>query len=760
MDFPKNFIAATTESATLYQSIPSYYFRKKLELSRGVKKASLLICGLGFYRFWVNDKELTKGFLSPYITNPDNVLDYDVYDITGELFQGKNVLGFQLGNGMQNSFGGFVWDFDKASFRSAPKMACRLFIEYVDGSVEDIESDESFLVAPSPLLKDDLRLGEIYDANHEIKGWSEIDFDDSGWKNAMQAITPKGKAFICQAKPIEVVRELKPVAITFGEWLPGLSKVPHYGYIYDFGLNSSGLAKLKIKGNKGQKICLTFGEIIYDGRFYTDNISFIREQFANCPDFIQQDIYICKGEGIEEYVPSFTYHGFRYVFVEGITEEQATADLLTYRVMYTNLAECGNFSCSCEKLNKLQAMVRNATLSNFWHFPTDCPHREKNGWTGDVALSVEHTLLNLEAVDNYTEWMKHVRYSLTAEGIMSGVVPTGGWGYEWAGPAWDQAFVEIPYMVYRYTGDEKIIQDNIRAIIKYVRYLATKRDEKGLIEIGIGDWCAPKGVKAPEVFTSSVVSMTIFEKTAFMAKLCKLEEETKYCNSLAGEIKSCIRKELIDFESYRVVGDCQTSQAMAIYYDIFGKEEKKKAFPVLLSFIEQENNHLDTGVLGARVIFHVLAEFGYADLAYKIMVNPISPSYGAWVEAGFTAAAETLFPEDKNSKNHHFWGDISAFFIKQICGIHYNPNMDDLFYVEIRPQFISFLENARAYHKTQIGEIFVQWERKEDCISLEICIPKGMKYAIKQPKDYEVLENVEAQGRVRIKLCEAARFKK
>lgn len=751
--FSTKFIAATKEMSSLYRAVPSPYLRKTLSLDKKVKTAILTVCGLGFYRFWLNGEECTKGFLSPYITNPDNILDYDQYDITSVLRQGKNALAFQLGNGMQNAFGGFVWRFEEAAFRSAPKIAMCLNVEYTDGTVEIYEADESFVWHSSPLIKDDLRMGEIYDANDEIEGWKEVDFDDSAWQNAIFADTPKGKPVLCTAKPIVETHTLQPVSIRFGKWIPGISKIPHYGYIYDFGYNTAGVVTLKIKGRKGQKITLTFGEVLHGGDFYTDNISFVRDSFLEKPDYVQQDVYICKGEGIEEYRPQFTYHAYQYIFVEGIDEEQATEDLLTYNVMHTALEEKGSFSCSCEKLNRLQAMTRNATLSNFWHFPNDCPHREKNGWTADAALSAEHTLLNLNPYDNYYEWMRHICGALNEQGALPGIVPTGGWGFAWGnGPAWDAVIVELPYMTYRYTGNKGIVEESMDGIMRYVRYLETRTDEKGLIAIGLGDWVAPNGIKSPLIFTDSVESMDICNKAAFLANICGRKEDSEYCKAFATRLKESIRTNLVDLHSGVVVGECETSQAMAIYYGVVEGEEKEKAFAKLLKYIQAENNHLDTGVLGARVIFHVLAENGYADLAYAMIVEPTPPSYGYWLGKGYTALAEDFWTDEQQicSKNHHFWGDISAFFIKRICGINYNPNGDDFSYVALKPHFISALNHAEAYHDSPKGKIEVKWQKEGGMVAFTVKIPENMRYDITFADGYEEVSREQTSEGIKI----------
>ncbi len=739
MKFSKQYIQATEEMSGLHRCVAAPYFRKKITIRKPLDSAHFTICGLGFYRFWLNETEHTKGFLSPYIANPDDILDYDSYDLTDKLNIGDNILAFQLGNGMQNAFGGFIWNFDTASFRSAPKMACCLSLRYADGSFEQIEADESFLSYESPILRDDLRMGEIYDANCEIDGWNSIDFDDSNWRPAIKTVAPGGKAVLCKAAPIVKTGEFHPISITEGEWMPGISHSHHYGYIYDFGLNTTGVVKLRIQGRKGQRITMTFGEILKDGKFYTDNISFTSPDLARYPDYVQQDVYICRGGEVEEYIPSFTYHGFRYVFVEGIDADQATEALLTYQVMHTALEEKGGFYCSCDKLNRLQAMTRNATVSNFWHFPTDCPHREKNGWTADAALSAEHTLLNLEPTANYEEWMLHICAALNEEGALPGIVPTSGWGFSWGnGPAWDQIIVELPYLVYQYRGNRTIAENSMDSIYRYVQYLYTRRDDRGLMEIGLGDWCAPKGIKSPLIFTDSVMVMEICKKASFLAKLCGRAEMAAYCDRFANEMRESIRQHLINPETCIAVGECQTSQAMGIAYDVFDESEKVKALEALLRYLKQENYHLDTGVLGGRVIFHVLAEYGYADLAYQIMTDPTPPSYGYWLEEGCTALAEDFSTGESTSasKNHHFWGDISSFFIKDICGIHYNPAMKDHCFAEIKPHFLQALTFAEAFHICPEGEIRVRWERKEAEIRLQITAPETVELAVTLPEGY------------------------
>ena len=762
MTLSNKFISATKELNTFDKPIPAPYIRKKVTVSGQVDKAELSVCGLGFYRLFVDGKEITRGHMSPYISNSDDVIDYDAYDVTSYMTEGDHVLGFILGNGMQDAFGGYVWDFDLAAFRTSPKLAFCLTLTDKNGVITDIEADESCVCKDSPIVFNELRYGEVYDASLEIKGWADVDYDDSDWAKALTVDSPKGKKKVCEANPIVETYRLNTVSVkpeTFDrKTMPSLAAE---GYLYDFGINAAGVPVLKIKGEKGQKVRLLYGEYIApDGKLTLDNLTFFYDRFNHHPTYVQTDTYICSGEGVEEWSPYFTYHGFRYVFVSGITKEQATPDLLTYRVMNTALTENGNFSCSDPILNKLQKMIRVATLANFYHFPTDCPHREKNGWTADAALSVEHALLNLTPENNYKEWLHHIVASMNEQGAIPGIVPTGGWGFHWGnGPAWDQVMLVIPYMLYRYRGDLEAAKTALPALVRYADYLTTRVDEKGLLAIGLGDWCAPYNrffpsyqYRAPLCFTDSVIAMDICEKTAFLLDKVGMTEEAKHVSEIAANFKAAVRNNLIDFDTMTAIGigtatpGAQTSQAMAIFYNIFTEEEKPEAIKVLIRKLKEESDHLDTGVLGARVIFHVLSDNGYADYAYRVLTDPVFPSYGEIARRDDTAFPENFMPLDYSwgaaSLNHHFLGDVSGWFIKAIAGINLNPDAENIHYVKIAPHFITALDNAEAYHIAPDGRIEVKWVRvSENEITLTLTVPDAMTFDLALTDGWRVAEN-------------------
>ena len=731
----EKFICAQEKMCDLFDYVPSPYIRKKFVLEKTYEAAEMTICGLGFYELYINGEHITRGYLSSYISNPDDFLYYDKYEVSDYLRTGENVIGIRLGNGMQNAFGGYVWDFEKASFRSSPKFALRL-----DIGVFVIEADESFVCVPSPIFYDDLRMGERYDARKEIKGWNLPGFDDSSWKPAIVTKTPKGEKVLNEACPITERARLKPVRITpEGD-----------AFIYDFGQNSAGLCKLTVTGEVGQKIGMTFGEYLMDGKFHTDNISFIRDEYKDLPPFIQYDEYICAGGENETYTPSFTYHGFRYVKVDGITAKQATPELLTYIVFNTELPECGGFECSDQILNALQKMTRESTLSNFHHFPTDCPHREKNGWTADAALSSEHALLNLEPDDNYVQWIKNICKSMDEKGAIPGIIPTGGWGFAWGnGPAWDSVLAVIPYFLAVYRDDLRAAEYAAPYILRYLKYLASRRDEKGLVAFGLGDWYPPTGVAvSPLILTDSITAVDICKKSEYLFARLGLEAEKSYASQLWYEFRNAIRDGLLDKETMKLAGGEQTSQAMGLYYDIFDKDERKAAFDVLLESIKAFGDHMGCGVLGARVILHVLAEFGRTDLAVNMINRKDAPSYGNWVVTGETTLAEVFNREGENvaSRNHHFFGDISAFFIKRLGGIVVNPTGFDINEVLIEPHFAESLSFVKAFHIAPAGRITIEWVRTGETVELKVTIPKGCKATLSLRDGYYTEDGNLKQG--------------
>ena len=751
MLFSSKFVSSTREKTTLKKNVCAPYMRRDLALDKLPQSAEITVTGLGFYELFVNGKRLTRGLLSPYISNPDQLIVYDSYDLTEHLIKGENTIAFLLGNGMQNPLGGIIWDFDIASFRGVPRFAFALSLTE-NGETDIIEADETVLTKPSPLVFDDLRSGAFYDANKETDDLHSSVFAE-GWSASISAKAPKGEPMLCEANPIKVRKELKPVKITkttlaedyavpgwdIGEYkrLKGTKpQIPvgnEVGYLYDFGENTAGIVRLKIKGEKGQKVKLQFCEWINgEGLPSYSNIYFYPDGYS------QRDIYICKGEGEEIFEPQFTYHGFRYCFVMGITEAQATDSLLTALVCSSDIKQKSAFSCSDEPANTLYETVLRSDLSNFYYFPTDCPHREKNGWTGDAVVSARQLLVNFGCEKDLIQWTDNIVKAQDEKGEIPGIVPTGTWGYgRLNGPAWDRAVVEIPYEIYRITGDKNALYSCAKALPRYLDFLETKKDKRGLIGYGLGDWNQAERAcdkpDCPVIVSDSILCMEFARKSAVIAEIIGDNALKAKAEAFFAEMRKAIRKHLI--KDNTVYSECQTAQAMGIYYGLFEKEELPEAKEKLVSYVQNADGHFSCGMLGLRIIFCLLADMGYADLAYNMIVREDFPSYGWLLRQGLTALPEVIkrsYDENPDSLNHHYFGDISYFFISRVAGIR----VCSFKKINISPNFIGCLENANAEYQTPNGKVTSAWIREKDGITLTVNAPNSLDGEIILPEGY------------------------
>ncbi len=749
--FSKKFVCECKEYSTYLSPVAAPIFRKTFSLNNKPACADITICGLGFYELFVNGEKITKGLLAPYISNPDDYTYFDRYDLSPYLKKGKNAIGIMLGDGHNNGKT-CIWDFKDNIFNSSPRLALSLEIE--DGEEKLSFEADSFLCKKGPIIFNDLRSGVFYDARLYDKSWCLPEYDEEGWHTPIKADIPRGKAKICEAEPIKIYRTIEPISIRPGEMEPyrvseqAVNCYEYFhafekgaplcgGYIYDFGENNSGIYRLKIKGTRGQKISIQCAEQLENGKVSVNNINFYPDGFS------QRDIYVLCGDEEEIFEPPFTYHGYRYIYVTGITEEQATETLLTYLVASSDLPERGGFRCSEEMANKIYDMAKKSDISNFFYFPTDCPHREKNGWTGDASVSAEHMIMTLGAENSWREWLNNIRSAQLENGMLPGIVPTGSWGYDWNGPSWDSVIFNLPYFAYKYRGRQDLIEENAQAMLRYLEYVSRKRDENGLVAIGLGDWVhvgrAADDYDCPLAFTDSVMIYDMCKKAAEMFDAVGLSAHKLFAEKLGGEMLEAIRRvfvksetgEIIPPDFYKTPHDelCQTSQAMAIFFGIFTEEEKERALEVLLGLIQRDGGSVNCGFLGLRTIFHVLGENGYADIAYDMITKKDYPSYGHWVEMGETTLLEQFLPYTDfyaSSKNHHFLGDVINWFMSVPGGIQ----VQDANTVKIAPKFVGKLDFCEAYHELPNGKINVRWDRSDEKIFLRVTAEGDVKYSI------------------------------
>lgn len=717
---------------------PSPFFRKTFTLTKPVKKARLYICGLGYYELYLNGQKVGDHILDPAFTRYDKRVLYVTYDVIDLVRSRKNALGVVLGNGWYNMHTRAEWDFDQAPWRERPTMLCQLEVEFANGTSEIITSDSTWKLSTGPILFESIRNGETYDARLEEQGWDTPYYDDTEWLLAFIVPGPKGKLSAQMLPPTKVTKTIRPLKLT--EPQPGR-------FVFDMGQNIAGWAQLRVSGPAGTEVVMRYGERLNDdGTLDQTDIGRLVKQGQ-----FQTDTYILKGRGIEIWEPRFVYHGFQYVEVTGLPHKP-TLGTLRGRVVHTSFERAGKFECSNKLFNKIQRNTLWSYISNFHGYPTDCPHREKNGWTGDAHLAAEAGLYNFASATAYTKWMNDFEDEQRDTGELPGIVPTSGWGYEWGnGPAWDSAYVLIPWYLYQYCGDTRILAEHYNRLKRYVDYLTSKASNH-IVSIGLGDW-APAKTKTPEEVTSTGYYYCDCLTVSKIAELLGKTEDAKKYAELAGKIKEAFNDEFFDPQTGLYANGSQTALSCSLYHRLVKPQEIKRVLDNLIIDIESNDGHLDTGILGTKYLLNVLTEQGRADIAYTIANQRTFPSWGHWIDQGATTLWEQW--NGQASRNHIMFGDISAWFYKALAGINPDPNSPGFKHIIIRPRPLSDLRWVRAEHSSMYGTIKSSWRKSRNTFILSLTIPANTTATVYVPaKD---AESITESGR-EIDRAEAAQF--
>ncbi len=610
------------------QEHPSPILRKSFRLGKPISSARAYVSGLGYFELRINGRRIGENVLDPGFTRYDARTLYVTHDVTEALKGGDNVLAVMLGNGWYNCQTREIWNFEQAPWRHRPKLLLQLHVTFDDGSETVLCSDATWRASVGPIVFDALRNGETYDAQLEKTGWDSPDYDDHGadWREAEIVAGPGGTMHAQQHTPIRVMGTIAPVAVRGIR--PGV-------FVYDMGQTFSGWAQLTVCGPAGAEVTLRYAEkLLADGDIDQGNINQLIKS-GDC----QTDRYILKGRGVETWEPRFTYHGFRYVQVTGFPGAP-TLDNLRGRVVHTAFDRRGQFECSNDLLNRINHAVIWTTVSNYHGIPTDCPHREKNGWTGDAHLSAEQTLYNFNAQSAYTKWMDDFADVQRPSGQLPGIVPTGGWGFNWgSGPAWDSAYTHIPWYLYRYCGDVGILARHYAGMKRYVDFLGTIADGH-IVHFGLGDWCPPVGSAESHACPADLTNTAYYFADAHIVSrvaelLGKTADARKYAR-LTEQIREAFLRRYYDPAGGQLTGKCQTSLATALFQDLLSASERPKVLKTLLTEVDRCNGHIDCGILGAKYVMHCLTDEGRADVAYKIATKDDFPSWGHWIRQGAT----------------------------------------------------------------------------------------------------------------------------
>lgn len=727
---------------------PATMFRQVFSLKSKPVKARLYATCHGVYELYVNGARPDERAFAPEHTVYGKHLCYQTYDVTELCAAGKNAIGMYVGDGWYHC------PHTAPDMKNKPKAHAALYqleVEYSDGAAQTFGSDASAKAAYGPILSSDLYAGELYDANNETPGWSAPEFDDSGWANCAEADYGYANLVAQSGEPVTAARVLPAQSVTRkGE-----------GYIVDFGQNMAGRVRLKVDAPRGAKITLEHCEVLDKQGNYYNNILSFGGLGKGCD---QKDEYISNGKPAV-FEPKFTFHGFRYVKVTGmdVKPEDICAVALT-----SKKADIGIFETSDARLNRLYENIRWSQTSNTLSIPTDCPQREKAGWTGDMLVYAKTALLNEDCTAFFTRWLKNMSCDQDEYGVIPMVVPQVGMYlkmgkmfkliYRTQGngtsSGWGDAAVIVPYDMYQVTGNSEILKqqyDCMRGWVDYIISEAARRRgrrsklpqdiEKYLWNTGYhyGEWLIPSQskdglsfLKLPRVMRLSArytapifgwLSVSTFAKIAEL--LSKSEDAAKY-GEIAEKMKRAIQQGVIQPDG-SMPADLMGAYVLPIYFDLVPEQHMKTFADNLVRSIQENGGCMDTGFLASPYLLDALCKIGRIDLAYSLLWQNKAPSWLAEVDAGGTTIWENSFGYDADgnpgnlSFNHYAFGCVADWIFRKVAGI--DALEAGFKRILIAPELDGKLTRCKRKFVSAQGAIECEWSIADNQFRLRAVIP-------------------------------------
>ena len=692
--------------------LPAPYLRKTFNISRPISRASLYVTSQGFAEMHLNGKRVGDEYFMPGWTDYRKRIYYRTYDVTAMLQQGPNAIAGILGDGW---FRGNISILGQNQYGKNLRLMSQLHIDYADGSSETIASDPSWKASFGPIILSDMQEGETYDARKEIIGWDRPSFDDKGWAtvDTGSSIRPLIQAY--PGVPVRPTQEMPTVKLT--EPKPDT-------WVFDLGQNFSGWIRLKVKGKAGDKVGMQFAEMLNaDGTVYTANLRSARAA----------DNYTLKGGGEEVWQPHFTFHGFRYVQVTGLTEKP-TRETVTGIVIHSDAAMSSSFECSDPMLNQLHSNILWGQRSNYLEIPTDCPQRdERLGWTGDTQVFIRSGCYNQDVASFFTKWIVDLMDTQTGDGVFGQQAPVfHGHG----SPAWADAGIICPWTIHKVYGDTRLIDKHYDAMARFIDSCGRKglKGRGG----GFGDWLAI-GSNTPKDFISAAYFGYSTSLMAEMAEaLGKKEDAAKY-RKLFEEIRTHFQESFVQADG-TIAGHSQTGYCLALHFNLLTDKQREQAAAHLLQRIKAKDYHLSVGFVGVSILLPTLTEIGRSDLAYRLIQNTTYPSWGYSVEQGATTIWERWNSYTKkdgfgnagmNSFNHYAYGACCEWMFRSMLGIE----TDGVGFKAIimKPELGEGITWAKGHYDSIHGRISSHWKRDGKRLQWAVTIPPNTTATVYVP---------------------------
>lgn len=709
-----------------YEAAP--FFRQEFDVKGDIRQARLYICGLGYYEASLNGKRIGDRVLNPSWTDFIDRIDYSIHDVTKELKEGENAIGVRLGRGFYAVPSNEYQTYD-ATHIGQPKLRATLVIEYADGRIERVVTNDSWKTAESEIVFDCPNRGEVHDTRRLTAGWDLAGLDDASWTNAKLAPAPEGALQLQLMPPIRKTREVAPVSVV--ELSPG-------EFMFDMGEVVVGWPRISLRGGAEGDVLVTYT---------TDD-----------PKPLEKDKIWFQSHGVimadgkeYEFEPHFNYTAFRYVFVSGAKAPMKLEDV-TGVMVHTDLEEVGTFESSSALLNAIHQAGRHTLLSNAHSIPTDIPTREKSGWTADGRLSSGTAMNNFDGRHFYAKWIRDIWDSQDEVGNFGEFAPKpvhrGKPLNAHLNPAWSGSGILMPYLHYQFYGDKRLIEEGYERMAKHLAFFE-KKAENGILFEPLGDWLSPD--HGHKVFATARQNMSpeggnlygtaYYYRCAkamefFAGLLGRPDDQARYA-ALASQVAEAFQREFYDEsqgcyrgEERRITAYRQSANAVPLAYGLVPEELRPAIAKGLADDVTSRGDRLNTGILGSPALLESLVDSGYGDLAYRVVAQTEEPSWGHMIKSGKAYISERW----NRGQPHLGLNSVGAFFYRHLAGIQ--PAAPGFKTLRLAPLVPEGLDWVKASHHSPYGEIRSEWTKTDGGLEWRVIVPPNTTAVAEAPRGF------------------------
>ncbi|MCP8885138.1 glycoside hydrolase family 78 protein [Devosia sp. XJ19-1] len=716
-----------------WQARPADHLRRDFSSRTKPVRATVYVTALGLYELHLNGERVGEDVMAPGWTDYHQRVEYQSHDVTALIAAGDNTIGAMLGEGWYSGRVGHNQRRAGNHYGGRPALLCQLHLEYADGRIERIVTDESWTTSQGPVCYSDFLMGELYDARLELDGWAEPGFDASRWQ-PVEVFSPDPRPPRLEASRAPQVREI----VRF----PGrvLHRAKTGGYIYDLGQNIAGYCELQLSGKAGDRFTLRHGEMLDgEGELYV----------ANLRHAVATDHYIARGEGRERFKPRFTFHGFHYVELtlpEGISPESVS---LTGIAIHNDLKLTGAMRTGSPMVNQLISNIEWSQRDNFLSVPTDCPQRdERYGWSADAQVFWKTAGYVMDVSAFLEKWFEDIAEAQLPDGAFTDVAPSKPLNpyrltAQPGAPGWGDAPVILAWQHWLRYGDRALIEKHYDRLVAWLKHIADANPDHLRINAvynNYGDWLSI-GPASDRTMVATAYWVHVVDLMARLSDVIGRTDMVAHYVAQAEAVRAAFMKAFVDADG-RITGDTQTAYLLALDFSILPPELDARAGQHLLRKLDEADGHLQTGFLGVKHLCPVLSDIGASTRAYDLLFNETYPSWGFSIVQGATTIWERWdgWTEDRgfqsvnmNSFNHYAYGAVGEWLYARVAGIDWDEAAPGYSTICMRPQFDRRLGWVEARYDAPTGRIESQWRIEGDVVTWTIAVPPNCRAAITLP---------------------------